>query len=137
MSRRRAGISLVEVAVAILLTGLAIGPLYEAIVAGGRQSVATREEVLACGHAADVLDYAQGLPFDDPFLAVGTRDCPQLPGRTLPLPDRFRRTVAVAETRVAGSPWRYKVLAVRVAWEAGGPAHCFQVTRLLFAGGLP
>lgn len=134
---RRRGLSLLELALAVLVVGLTVGPVYLLIRQGSTGTVQTREEVLAYQAAADVIDAARGLDFGHPMLADGTRECPELPLLAAPvrLDGRFRRTLTVTTETVPGLPYRYKVVQVEVAWQTTGPAQSLVTTGLVFAGG--
>lgn len=128
---------MVEVALGILLLGIAVLPLFTLFRQGTTGTVQTRDEVVAYGLAADVLHLARGLPFDDPLLAPGQREVPALAQVAGSATDpRFGRSLAVTEGQATGDrvPYRYKVLVARVAWESGGVARAIRLTGLVFRG---
>jgi hypothetical protein len=138
MNSHRLAFSFVEVIVAILLTALAVGPVYYVINHSAAGTVMTKDEVMAYQAAADVLEYLRSIDYDAPFLQPGHyRPCQSLPvaGGEMALDSRFRRTVTIVETAPADAPYRYKIVVVRVSWQVPGATRTLELPGLKCTGG--
>lgn len=130
------GLSLVEVAIAVLVLGVILVPVFSVFERSSSGTVQTRAEMLATGYADELLAWLQTLPLDHPSLAATAAPVPLNPPPELagPLEPKFQRFLTVREFPPnAGWPFRYKLLTVQVSWTAGGPARDLRLTALRYA----
>ncbi len=127
------GLSLVEVAIAVLVLGFILVPVFSVFERSSSGTVQTRAEMLATGYADELLAWLRTLPPDHPALAVTAAPVPMNPPPELagPLEPKFQRVLTVREfPPTTGWPFRYKLLTVKVSWTAGGPARDLRLTAL-------
>lgn len=136
-AQSKRALSFVELAIALLLLGITVMPVFMMFRQGTSGTLLTRDEILAHGYAAEVIHAARGLGFGHPLLEPGSRPVPAVP---LPdaraVPERFTRSLTVSEHSGAnaGIPYRYRVLLAEVTWGGGGPARTVRLPGLAFAG---
>src|SRR6266542_1038358 len=91
VSRRQAGLALIELLIALALLGfvlLGIAPLF---IASVKSNYSANEYTSIHVLARDRLEQVMNVPFDDPQLDPGTHgpDAPSVPGRTVNNPYRI------------------------------------------------
>lgn len=134
------GLSLPEVAIAVLVLGLTIAPIFMVMSRGSTGTIQTRDEILAYHYADELLAYLQTRPYNDPDLAVVDRK--SFPRFSLPRgsgnlqigidPTRFERYLTVVERSPGANwPWSYKILLSEVNWKTGGLARQIRISALV------
>jgi Tfp pilus assembly protein PilV len=124
-NQRLAGLSLVEVAIAVLVLGIILVPLFSVFERSSSGTVQTRAEMLATNYADELLAWLQTLPMDHAALAGPGTPTPLNPPPEFagPMEPKFQRFLTVKDFPATTAwPFRYKVLTVLVSWTAGGPA---------------
>lgn len=132
------GVSFAELAIALLLLGVMVMPVFMMFRQGTSGTLLTRDEILAHGYAAELVNAAKGLGFHHDLLEPGSRAVPVVPlPDAKPISERFSRTLTVTEQVDSTTiiPYRYRVLVAVVAWGDGGPARTVRLPGLVFAGG--
>jgi len=142
--RLSAGMGMVEIAVALLIVGLAMVPIYSMITHGSSGTVQTSQEVQAAIYANNLLEAVKAASDfdDDPLLQpCESREVPELLGtqsrrlEPIPMNPRFKRFLSVAEERPDGYPYRYKIILAEVRWDGPGGVKSLRIPGLAFAGG--
>lgn len=127
--RTRAGFSLTEVMISVLVVAACIAPLFFLYSQGTTGTIRSRDEVLAFSMAMDLLDYARSKSYTDPFLAPCSKQDMEViaipvGANSITLgvtdPAKFKRTITIEEKLVAQSPFAYKIIVAEVEWNAGG-----------------
>ncbi|MFZ2957350.1 MAG: prepilin-type N-terminal cleavage/methylation domain-containing protein [Candidatus Ozemobacteraceae bacterium] len=142
MKNTSRGFSFVEVAIAILVLGIAISPIFSIFSRGSVGTIQTRDEVLAYHAADELLAWAQTKSYSDADLGVGNRKSfpklifNQVSGGTIMTAvdsTRFERVLNVEEFSPGGSlPFVYKVLTAEVSWKTGGISRQIHMTTILY-----
>ncbi len=135
---RPAGISLVEVLIALFVLVIGILPAFHVLSQGTMGTTMTRDEILAHAYATEAIDWGYAKGFDAMTAAAFTeRDLPAVDGGT-PIDPRFRRVLTVVERTpdrgIADWPLEYRILQARVTWTTAGIDQVFVQTGLLFRG---
>ena len=135
----KAGVSFVEVAIAILILGLVVLPIMSVFEKGAAGTMQTRGEMLAFNFAADLAGYVKAVPFDDIMLkAVATAiEVRQHPWGG-PVDPRFKRTIRVEDFHPNPTwPFLYKIATIEVLWGISGPPRTIVLRVLRFRERLP
>ncbi len=138
------GLGIPEIAVALLIVGLAMVPIYSMISHGSSGTIQTSQEMQAFVYANNLLEAAKAATdFDgDPLLQpCQSREIPEILGthsrrlEPTPMNRRFQRFLTIAEEQAAGFPYRYKTLMVEVRWDGPGGGKNLKLSGLVFTGG--
>lgn len=142
--RSSRGLGMPEIAVALLIVGLAMVPIYSMISHGASRTIQTSQEAQAFNYATNLLEAAKAATdFDhDPLLQPCTsREVTNLLGsqsqhlEPSPMNPKFRRFLTVVENQTEGYPYRYKSLVAEVRWEGSEGVKSMKFSGLVYSGG--
>ncbi len=118
------GFSFVEIALAILIIGLIMVPLFSMLTMSNSGSVKNKNDILAQHYAANLLAYASTLTYEDSFLKTcNNKEANQLTissaGEDLKMTmePRFKRTYSVEEISPSNWKYSYKLIKATIKWE--------------------
>lgn len=117
------GVSFIEIAFAVLCLGVLLVPVSSIFTQGSTNTIRNRNEVLAQQHAANLMNCALLIPYDD--LVVGSA----IDYKTLNLnvsggqidlsveEELFSRHMTVTEETSPSWKYSYKLITVNVSWQ--------------------
>ena len=118
--------SFVEILVAVICLALVMIPLTTMFSFSSSGTIQNRNDLLARQHAANILDYAYSLAYDDAFLEpVSQKSVPMVSFTSgsevleLGIEDFFTRTVSIEEVKPADWKYSYKLIKVKMSWDEG------------------
>ncbi len=134
MTRSVRAFTFVEIAVAMLILGIGLVPVFWVFIRSGSETVMSREEIMAHNMAGEMLDLALKKGYD-----IGAGDVSPSDLGTISVSDpQFSGVLNVQEIVPKGGwknwPMSYKVVTARVTWTSQGIPRKYALTTLLFRG---
>ena len=118
--------SFVEILVAVVCLAMVMIPLTTMFSFSSSGTIQNRNNLLARQHAANILDYAYSLAYDDGFLEpISQKTVPSVSFNSgteeleLDMQEFFTRTVSVEEVKPVDWKYSYKLIKVAISWNEG------------------
>jgi hypothetical protein len=140
ISRKKQGISFVDILISIVLLGATIGPIFLFLSRSSAGTIQTQEEVLAYNSAEELLDFAIAQPPNSSWLVPSAQPMPVESGKLklttssgeieYSVPPKFEAFLNVSEpASPPGWPYRYLLLLAKVQWKtASGKERIVQMS---------
>lgn len=118
--------SFVEILVAVVCLAMVMIPLTTMFSFSSSGTIQNRNDLLARQHAANILDYAYSLAYDDSFLEpVSQKSVATVSFNSgseelvLDMEPLFTRTVSIEEVKPTDWKYSYKLIQVKISWNEG------------------
>ncbi|MGM0600155.1 MAG: type IV pilus modification PilV family protein [Candidatus Rifleibacteriota bacterium] len=118
--------SFVEILVAVVCLAMVMIPLTTMFSFSSSGTIQNRNDLLARQHAANILDYAYSLAYNDAFLEpVSQKSVPTVSFNSgseelvLDMEEIFTRSVSIEEVKPVDWKYSYKLIKVAVTWNEG------------------